>query len=165
MIDIQQGGSVFSLDRWYGEGTGITTNTVFTNDLGNPVRNTIANGGGMLLSGVDENGNPNTKRVETSDGTDGVFGYLGSASSDYVYDASFVKLREVTFGYTFPKKMLGETFQELYLGLSGTNLWIIDKNLPDADPEAGLSSGNLQGFQSGVLPTTRNFAFNLKVKF
>jgi hypothetical protein len=119
----------------------------------------------MLLSGVDENGNPNTKRVETSDGTDGVFGYLGSASSDYVYDASFVKLREVTFGYTFPKKMLGETFQELYLGLSGTNLWIIDKNLPDADPEAGLSSGNLQGFQSGVLPTTRNFAFNLKVKF
>ena len=114
---------------------------------------------------VDENGNPNTKRVETSDGTDGVFGYLGSASSDYVYDASFVKLREVTFGYTFPKKMLGETFQELYLGLSGTNLWIIDKNLPDADPEAGLSSGNLQGFQSGVLPTTRNFAFNLKVKF
>ena len=165
LIDIQQGGSVFSLDRWYGEGTGITTNTVFTNDLGNPVRNTIANGGGMLLSGVDENGNPNTKRVETSDGTDGVFGYLGSASSDYVYDASFVKLREVTFGYTFPKKMLGETFQELYLGLSGTNLWIIDKNLPDADPEAGLSSGNLQGFQSGVLPTTRNFAFNLKVKF
>ncbi|WP_348823561.1 SusC/RagA family TonB-linked outer membrane protein [Flavobacterium aestuarii] len=165
LVDIQHGGSIFSLDRWYGEGTGITTNTVFTNDLGNPVRNTIANGGGMLLSGVDENGNPNTKRVETSDGTDGVFGYLGSASSDYVYDASYVKLREVTFGYTFPKKMLGETFQELYLGLSGTNLWIIDKNLPDADPEAGLSSGNLQGFQSGVLPTTRNFAFNLKVKF
>uniref|UniRef100_UPI004048B6E3 hypothetical protein n=1 Tax=Flavobacterium sp. TaxID=239 RepID=UPI004048B6E3 len=60
---------------------------------------------------------------------------------------------------------LGNTFQELYLGISGNNLWIIHKNLPDADPEAGLSSGNLQGFQSGPLPTTRTFAFNLKVKF
>ena len=96
---------------------------------------------------------------------DGVFGYLGASAADYVYDASYVKLREVTIGYSFPKKMLGNTLQELYFGLSGTNLWIIDKKLPDADPEAGLSSGNLQGFQSGVLPTTRNFAFNLKVKF
>ncbi len=165
LIDIQKGGSVFSLDRWYGEGTGLYTNTVFTNDLGNPVRNTIANGGGMILPGVDADGNPNTVRLETSDGTDGLFGYLGSATSSYVYDASYIKLREVTIGYTFPKKALGNTFQELYLGFSGTNLWIIDKNLPDADPEAGLSSGNLQGFQSGVLPTTRNFAFNLKVKF
>ncbi|HEX8574941.1 MAG TPA: TonB-dependent receptor, partial [Flavobacterium sp.] len=165
LIDVQKGGSVFSLDRWYGEGTGLYTNTVFTNDLGNPVRNTIANGGGLILPGVDANGNPNTKRLETNDGTDGAFGYLGSATSDYVYDASYVKLREVTIGYSFPKKVLGNTFQELYLGFSGSNLWIIDKNLPDADPEAGLSSGNLQGFQTGVLPTTRNFAFNLKVKF
>ncbi|MDG1871122.1 MAG: SusC/RagA family TonB-linked outer membrane protein [Flavobacterium sp.] len=165
LIDVQKGGSVFSLDRWYGEGTGLYTNTVFNNELGNPIRNTIANGGGILLPGVDANGNANTVRAETSDGTDGVFGYLGASAADYVYDASYVKLREVTIGYSFPKKMLGNTLQELYFGLSGTNLWIIDKKLPDADPEAGLSSGNLQGFQSGVLPTTRNFAFNLKVKF
>jgi len=44
-------------------------------------------------------------------------------------------------------------------------LWIIHKNLPYADPEAGLSSGNLQGSQNGVLPTVRNIGFNLQVQF
>ncbi|WP_445722093.1 SusC/RagA family TonB-linked outer membrane protein [Flavobacterium sp.] len=165
LIDVQKGGNVFSLDRWYGEGTGLYTNTVGTNDLGNPIRNTIANGGGVILDGVLPDGSPNNVRLDTSNGLDGYLGYLGSANSDYVYDASYVKLREMTLGYTFGKKALGNTFQELYLGISGNNLWIIHKNLPDADPEAGLSSGNLQGFQSGPLPTTRTFAFNLKVKF
>lgn len=165
LVDIQKGGDVFSLDRWYGEGTGLYQNTVFTNDLGNPVRNTLADGGGVILPGVFADGTPNDIRIDTSTGTDGYFGYLGSANSDYVYDASYVKLREVTLGYSLPKKYLGEKIQDVYFGLTGSNLWIIHKNLPDADPESGLSSGNLQGFQSGVLPTTRNIAFNLKVKF
>jgi TonB-linked SusC/RagA family outer membrane protein len=165
LVDVQKGGSVFSLDRFYGEGTGLYKNTAFTNDLGNPVRNTIANGGGLILPGVLPDGTPNNVRLETTDGTDGAFGYLGSSARDYVYDASYIKLREVTLGYSFPKKFLGKAFQDVYLGFSGSNLWIIQKNLPDADPEAGLGSGNFQGYQSGVLPTTRNFAFNLRVKF
>lgn len=160
LIDVQKGGKVFSLDRWYGEGTGLYTNT-----LGNDIRTSIDNGGGVILPGVLPDGSPNNVKVDQSTGTDGYLGYLGSANSDYVYDASYVKLREVTLGYTFSKKVLNNTFQDLYIGLAGTNLWIIDKNLPDADPEAGLSSGNLQGFQSGVLPTTRTFAVNLKAKF
>jgi TonB-linked SusC/RagA family outer membrane protein len=165
LIDMQKGGKVFSLDRWYGEGTGLYTNTVGTNDLGNPIRNTLATGGGIVLPGVLPDGTQNNVRLDTSTGLDGSLGYLGSANSDYVYDASYVKLREVTLGYTFSKKVLNNAFQELYIGLSGSNLWIIDKKLPDADPEAGLSSGNLQGFQSGPLPTTKTYAFNLKVKF
>ena len=155
LIDVQKGGKVFSLDRWYGEGTGIYSNTV----------GAIRNPEGVVLPGVTPDGAPNTVAVDQTTGVDGYLGYLGSANSDYVYDASYVKLREVTLGYTFTKKALNNTFQDLYIGLSGTNLWIIDKNLPDADPESGLSSGNLQGFQSGVLPTTRTFALNLKAKF
>lgn len=165
LIDVQKGGKVFSLDRWYGEGTGLYNNTVGTNDLGNPIRNTIADGGGIILPGVFADGTPNNIRLDTSNGLDGSFGYLGSANSDYVYDASYVKLREVTLGYSFNKKFFGDKIQELYLGLSGSNLWIIDKNLPDADPEAGLSAGNLQGYQSGPLPTTKRVALNLRVKF
>jgi len=49
--------------------------------------------------------------------------------------------------------------------LIGNNVWIIDKNLPDADPEAGTSSGNIQGFQSGVMPSVKTYSFNIKVKF
>lgn len=167
LVDVQKGGKVFSLDRWYGEGTGIYANTVVTPD-GYPIRtpyDAATNTGGVILPGVLPDGTQNNVRLDQSTGTDGYLGYLGSANSDYVYDASYVKLREATIGYTFSKKVLNNTFQDLYVGLSGTNLWIIQKNLPDADPESGLSSGNLQGFQSGVLPTVRTFAVNLKAKF
>ena len=56
-------------------------------------------------------------------------------------------------------------FSNASLGLVGSNLWIIYKNLPYADPETGLGAGNVQGYQSGVLPTTRNFGFNLTLQF
>ncbi|MFP3541066.1 hypothetical protein, partial [Pseudomonas sp. SIMBA_044] len=103
---------------------------------------------------------PNTIRLDRSQssqvlGTD----YPGSA---YVYDASFVKLREASITYRFSKEVLNSKYiQGLSVSLIGNNLWIIHKNLPYADPEAGLSSGNLQGYQSGVMPTTRNISFNV----
>jgi hypothetical protein len=49
--------------------------------------------------------------------------------------------------------------------LVGRNLWIIHKNLPYSDPEENLSSGNLQGVQSGAYPTTRSMGINLKLQF
>jgi hypothetical protein len=56
-------------------------------------------------------------------------------------------------------------FKGIDLSLIGRNLWIIHKNLPYADPEESISSGNLQGYQSGAYPTTRTFAFNVKLNF
>ncbi len=53
----------------------------------------------------------------------------------------------------------------LSFSVTGSNLWIIDKNLPYADPEAGLSSGNLQGYVTGSLPTTQDYGFNIKAQF
>jgi hypothetical protein len=51
------------------------------------------------------------------------------------------------------------------ISVYGRNLWIIHKNLPDADPEEGPSSGNIQGFQVGSYPTYRTVGFNVNVKF
>ncbi len=47
----------------------------------------------------------------------------------------------------------------------GSNLWIIRKSLPYADPESGMTAGNIQGYSTGSLPTTRDFSFNLKLNF
>ena len=61
-IDWKQGGDIFSLDQYYGQDTGLYPGTVFLNDLGNPVRNPLANGGGLILPGVINTGtadNPN----------------------------------------------------------------------------------------------------------
>lgn len=62
LIDVQKGGDIFSLDTWYGYATGAYQAQVFDNELGNPVRNTLANGGGVILDGVTPDGQPNQLR-------------------------------------------------------------------------------------------------------
>ena len=165
LIDWQQGGSVFSLDLWYGMATGLYEETVFTNDLGNPVRNPVADGGGLILDGVYEDGTPNTTRVEGGDYR--VFGYSRNPNKAFVYDATYIKLREVVISYSLPQSLLAKAswIQGATFSIVGSNLWIISKDLPHADPEASQSSGNVQGWQSGVMPSMRNVGFSINLQF
>ncbi len=173
LIDMQQGGDIFSLDMYYGLATGLYKETAYTNDLGNPVRNLIdgslaagygPTSGGFINPGVNPDGTPNQTRVAASNY--GTFGYLRNPNSAFVYDASYVKLREVAISYSLPAKLLEKTFLAgASFSLVGSNVWIIHKNLPYADPESGLGAGNLQGYSIGSLPTTRDFGFNLKLNF
>ena len=180
LIDIRKGGSVFSLDQAYGQDTGLYPETAGINDLGNPVRNSLADGGGYINSGVmanpdytPTNGLPqyitNTIRVDAQDSSEASgLGYGISANPDkaYVYDASYVKLREIGLTYSLPSKYLDRTFiKNLSFSVLGNNIWIISKNLPHADPEAGTSAGNVQGYQSGVMPSVKVYSFNLKANF
>lgn len=168
LVDMSQGGEVYSLDMHYGQGTGLTENTAGLNDLGNPFRNPLSQGGGIILPGVKEDGTPNDIRAR-ADYYGGVF-YWGNDTRNpsklTVYDASFIKLREVSLKYKFPNKFLNNTFiQDLTFSFVGNNLWIIDKNVPYADPESGLSSGTSQGYLSGSYPTIKTYGFNVKVDF
>ncbi|RMA57708.1 TonB-linked SusC/RagA family outer membrane protein [Ulvibacter antarcticus] len=165
LVDIQQGGSIFSLDQYYGQATGLYAETAFTNDLGNPVRNTLADGGGFINEGVNPDGSTNTARIQAD--RFGAFGYRrGLPNAAFVYDASYVKLREVALQYNLPAKFLSNTFMTgLTFTVTGNNLWIISKDLPHADPESGLSSGNLQGYSTGSLPSTQDYGFNIKAQF
>jgi TonB-linked SusC/RagA family outer membrane protein len=164
LIDMRQGGDVFSLDMYYGGATGVLKESAELNDLGNPSRNTIANGGGVIMPGVTADGKPNTKRVENNFGT---FGYAYNPAAAFVYDASYVKLREANISFTIPQSVFNsvKAIKGAELSLIGRNLWIIHKNLPYSDPEENLSSGNIQGYQSGAYPTTRSMGVNLKLKF
>ena len=173
LIDVQKGGSIFSLDQAYGGATGIYPESVFTNDLGNPVRSPVIGdqtsgydpaSGGVILKGVLDDGTVNTQRVEGNDYR--LFGYYSNPNSTFIYDASFVKLREVVLTYNFPKALMAKTFiAGASLSFVGSNLWIIHKNLPYSDPEASQSAGNIQGWQSGVMPAIRNYGFSVKVQF
>ena len=82
-----------------------------------------------------------------------------------IYDGSYVKLREVALTYRLPNGILGNTFQNIGLSLVGTNLWIIHKNMPYADPESGLGAGNGQGYLSGAYPTIKSVGFKLDLGF
>ncbi|KIA99886.1 SusC/RagA family TonB-linked outer membrane protein [Flavobacterium sp. KMS] len=177
LIDVKKGGSLFSLDQYYGYGTGIYENSVGNNDLGNPIRNPKTNGadsGGEVLKGVmanpayvPGNGQPqyvtNTTRLDRSQSSQVLS--TDPPTAQFVYDAGFVKLREVVFTYNFPTSLLGNSIKGASFSLIGNNLWIIDKSVPYSDPEAGLSSGNTQGYQSGPMPSTRNISFNVKLNF
>jgi hypothetical protein len=65
-----------------------------------------------------------------------------------------------------PSSLLQKIFiKGVDLSIVGSNLWIISKHLPYADPESGLGSGNLMGFSTGSLPTTKDVGFNIKLTF
>ncbi|MEC5165103.1 TonB-linked SusC/RagA family outer membrane protein [Flavobacterium sp. PL11] len=169
LVDIKHGGDVFSTDQWYGVGGGLGVQTVGNNDLGNPKRSSIADGGGVILPGVYADGTVNTKRVEYASGGAITQAYTGGTAprEAYVYDAGFIKLREVNITYNFPSTFVSKLkLNDAKISLIGSNLWIIQKNLPDADPESGLGSnaGSL-GLSIGSLPTTRNIGCNLTIKF
>ena len=172
LIDWQHGGDIFSLDHWYGEGTGLYEFTAEDNDLGNPQRDPIVGtypnydpkSGGIIQEGVLPNGDPNNIRINGDRYS--AYGWARNPNARYIYDASYVKLREVVLSYRLKMNKDKKSFiQGATFSFVGSNLWIIHKNLPDADPEAGLSAGNLQGFQSGVMPSTRNFGININLNF
>ena len=174
LIDIRHGGEGWSLDQWYGEATGLYPNSAGVNENGVAKRLPVAEGGGILLPGVSEDGSINTTYGENLDG-DGQLpfgyaanGYAGAPHKWYVYDASYVKLREASITYSFPQSVLAslKAFKAIDLSLIGRNLWIIDKNMEFADPEESLSSGNMNGgYQSGAYPMVRSYGFNVKLTF
>lgn len=167
LIDVQKGGDVYSLDLHYGQGTGLPNYTAGDNDLGNPIRDPVADGGGVLNEGVTEDGVVNTTRV-TADYFGGAF-YWGNASRNpgalTVYDASFVKLRELGISYSIPSSVFKDKIKGASLSVVGRNLWIIHKNVPFADPESGLSAGNAQGYLSGSYPTVKTIGAELRFNF
>lgn len=162
LIDMRQGGKLFSLDQYYSLQSGISPATVGLNDLGNPKRLPIAQGGGVILGGVTPDGKPNTQRVWISSANS-----LYLPQSSFVYDASYIKLREASINYHLPDRLLGSQkyLKGVDFSLIGRNLWLIHKNLPMADPEETTSAGNLQGYQSGAYPTVRSLGLNVKLKF
>ncbi len=183
LIDMSKGGNIFSCDMYYGLATGLYKETAGNNDLGNPKRDPIvyvdpndpskgyaSNSGGVINAGVNPDGKTNTTRQEVNPDANETgllpFGYYNNPNKAFVYDASYIKLREVSLTYSLPNTLLKNIFiKGVSLSFVGSNLWIISKHIPYADPESGLGAGNLQGYSIGSLPSTRDFGFNLKLSF
>ena len=78
-----------------------------------------------------------------------------------------MKLRQVVFGYSLPKKWLKDTFiQDFKVSVVGRNLAILYKNAPHIDPETAFSSGNnALGMEFGKIAAARSIGFNVNIKF
>lgn len=172
LFDFQKGGALFSLSNMWGKYSGILEETTIETTI-NGVTDNIREHG-IIVDGVvgtqDADGNwtsDGTPNADVIDAQTHFFlnqGYVVHAAD--IYDASFLKFREARLTYTFPNKWFQKTtFRDLSLSLVGRNLAILSRNIPNVDPEAALSSGNVQGYEGGQLPTERSIGINLNVKF
>ena len=196
LIDASGGGSIFSNTNKTGKYTGVLANTLsgrdaehgglwyYTAAMGNNVRlpespsYSVSSDGlyyaqvngqstrvyqdGIMVEGVTESGSKNEEVVSAEK----YYHRIYSIAEANVYDASYVKLREVALSYRLPRLWTQKLhLQEASVTLTGRNLWTIYKSVPNIDPESALTTGNAQGVEAYSLPTTRSFGVNLSVKF
>ncbi|MCR5889837.1 SusC/RagA family TonB-linked outer membrane protein [Hymenobacter sp. J193] len=133
--------------------------------------------GGKIFSATDYYGTvfglhkKTLENREESYGTDGkvtsreYYGTLANnVSKQFVQDADFIKLRQVTLGYSFPTKLLGTKVQRLTLSLVARNIAILMRKTDNIDPESSYNAFT-QGLELGGIPPVRTFGLNLNAKF
>lgn len=123
---------------------------------------------GVVQTGVD--GNPiyekNTSAVDPSVYWPAFYSDGNGVAIPFIFDASYVKLRELTLGYAFSSKLLSRWgIKALSLSIVSRNPFYIYKKLPNIDPESNYQNGNGQGIEYGSLPSRRSFGMNLNLKF
>ncbi|UGU14467.1 SusC/RagA family TonB-linked outer membrane protein [Sinomicrobium kalidii] len=157
LIDAKIGGDIHSMTYAWGRYAGTLEETL------------IGREGGLVGEGVMSDGNggyvPNNVVVPAKSFNQA--SYSNSIESSAIFDASYVKLRQVTLGYSIPSRLLENTpIQSLKFSVVGRNLAILYKKAPHIDPETGFSSANgEQGQEFGQYPSSRNIGFNINLKF
>ena len=122
---------------------------------------------GLVVSGTDTSGASFTDTVSQADlethfAPVGIYG-IAEAS---VYDADYIKFRQLSLGYQLPSKSLDNTFlSSVNISLIGTNLFYLMTTADNIDPESGFNVGNAQGLEWFGVPPVRNLGFNLNIKF
>ncbi|MDD7304195.1 MAG: SusC/RagA family TonB-linked outer membrane protein [Bacteroidaceae bacterium] len=120
---------------------------------------------GYIAKGVIDNGDgtysPNTYPVNPQNYWKSV---VAKAPGMFIYDNTYVKCREITFGYNFPKKWLGKHVSDLTVSFVARNPFIVYKNIPNIDPDSNYNTSGL-GLEYGSLPSRRSYGLNVNVKF
>ncbi len=164
VIDFCKGGKYFSLSDFYGKGSGLYTSTTGINDKGNPMRDPVADGGGIHVVGVDTS----TKHelIDTYIEAGKYFAQFSNShiNENSIFDLDYVKVRELSLGYRLPIKKLGKigkTFQYISLTALVRNPLLIYTKNPDIDPSEIVGAYG----ESGQLPPTKSYGLTLKFGF
>jgi TonB-linked SusC/RagA family outer membrane protein len=154
LLDVKRGGKLYSVTNMFGEYAGVLQETMKgrENDWNDP---------GVVVEGIDvATGQPNTTSITAEEYYHGLFGY----TERYVYDASYVKFRELRVSYNLPgswaNRLLGA--RAASIALTGRNLRMWTK-VPNIDPEFAYSSRNDQGIEVNMSPNPRSWGFNLRI--
>ena len=154
LLDVRRGGNLYSVTNMFGEYAGVLESSL----LG---REDDYDAPGVLVEGIDlDSGLPNTRRVSAEEYFHGLFRH----TEKYVYDAGYVKLRELRVSYNLPESWANRIMgaREASFAVVGRNLkmWT---NVPNIDPEFAYSSRNDQGIEVNMSPNPRSIGFNLRI--
>ena len=161
LIDFKFGADIFSGTNYQLVSSGMHKKTLKGRE-NDPVGKIV--GEGVML---DSSGNyvPNTVGVSAQEYWQGIT--TSQIAEEFIYDASFIKLRELSFGYNFPQSLLNKmkVVKGLNVSLVARNLWTIMKHTDNIDPESAYNNSNAQGLELNGYPATRSIGFNVNVKF
>ncbi|WP_439581419.1 SusC/RagA family TonB-linked outer membrane protein [Dyadobacter bucti] len=154
----------FLLDGKFGSKMYVSSNAYATNyglhkqTVENNVRET-----GVTVSGVDTQGDSFSKTLPAQNYYQGI---AFSITDQFVSDAGFIKLRQLTLGYSLPQNIIAKTpFQSASLSFVARNLLLVYSQVKNVDPESNYSNSNAQGLENFGVPPTRSFGLNLLVRF
>lgn len=148
LLDFKSGGDIYSGTNRTAYGAGLHMKTLEGRESGTV---TLADGQTTTLA-------PNDVQDYWS--------RVASITEEFVYDASFLKLRQLTLSYSLPRSIIGNTpFTRASVAFVGRNLWLISSNVDNIDPEATYNNANGQGLEWYGVPQTRTFGFDLNLSF
>lgn len=157
--DFVVGGKFFSTTKMFNAYAGLGYETAGLNELGNPKRDDPANGGGILLDAVTEDGSPNTTRVDAQNLYEN---WLFALNERWIYDKTYVKLREVSVGYNLPANLLGKWVKSANVSLIARNPVLIYSAIGGG---IDISESETLWYEGGQLPPVRSFGVNLRLGF
>ena len=153
LFDLRFGGDLFSVTNSAAYGNGLHKNTLQGRDVGH-----------IVGEGVDVEGNPNEVEVDPQD----YWGRIGGGfiGEEFVYDASFVKVRELQVSYRLPSRFIADTpIKVATLSVVGRNLWLLHSNVDNIDPESIFNNTHRGiGLEHSGVPHTRSIGLNINVR-
>lgn len=166
MIDFQVGGLFFSRSQSLADRTGLSEKTAATNDRGNNVRDPVDEGGGVKVSGISAS---TGEEVTGYANAKSYYGILGQRiAEEYIYDASYIKLREVRLGYNIGDQILDQLpIQSINVAITARNPLMIWQDAPKGLDPSELSTGgqSISWYESGQLNSVRSFGIDLNLTF
>ncbi|MBD3750779.1 MAG: SusC/RagA family TonB-linked outer membrane protein [Sphingobacteriales bacterium] len=159
LVDIRQGGVFYS-----GTVAGLRTSGLAIETGGDRTpfvdKGVVSDGNGGYI--------PNTKAVNSVQDFWNL-NYQTSNSEANIFDASYVKLREIRFSYTLPKSLFSSKtgIRGASIGVEGRNLWLIKSHVPHVDPELNFfgAGSTGEGVEFNSVPSNRSFGLNLRLSF
>jgi len=121
---------------------------------------------GTVISDLDVSGQENNIFINPFNYWHQFAEWTNEIHEPFIYDASFVKLRELGVTIDLPSELLNKVrIKQAFVSVIGRNLWLIYSKVPNVDPESFHTNGNGQGYELYAYPTRRSIGFKIDVRF